>query len=379
MVQVSSSEHSTSSEVERREAEPRYRIVLGDTCPVCRAASRITFTAEHPPQIPIVGCRDPGGCRCALPIFASELDETLAAAEPSLSALAPARGAPHAFAAGAESLQPAAGVRAGRAGASQSDWTAPDPVTQRRQHDLAELAGRYYQRRIQGIRVQTAMGCCRACAEVASSIYEPAVAPPLPVVGCWHGWRCRCMYVEEGLPLDGRGHAALKVLADRERERQLRRRGVARFAPRVLHEVMLAFAAMLALGAIWQYLNDEQPPLWSAVIPLVLAIICGGLALGAIMRLRPLPSPVWLDAVCGLVAAAIGLRSGIRLLFPTELRIEYLGQLAETHVSLRLTGQEFHSLADGERLLVAAGLALFVAALLALVVSPAYRRREATD
>ena len=52
-----------------RAAETRYRIVLGDSCPVCRAASRISFTAERPPMIPVLGCHDAAGCRCRLPAF----------------------------------------------------------------------------------------------------------------------------------------------------------------------------------------------------------------------------------------------------------------------------------------------------------------------
>ena len=49
------------------EPEKRYRINLGDSCPVCRAVSRISFTADRPPQLPIAGCRDADGCRCELP------------------------------------------------------------------------------------------------------------------------------------------------------------------------------------------------------------------------------------------------------------------------------------------------------------------------
>jgi len=48
-------------------AERRYRIIRGDSCPVCRAASHITFTVDRTPQIPVAGCRDPAGCRCMLP------------------------------------------------------------------------------------------------------------------------------------------------------------------------------------------------------------------------------------------------------------------------------------------------------------------------
>src|SRR5487761_1233346 len=58
----------------------RYRIIMGDTCPICRAASRITFTRDRPPALPAVGCREKGGCRCALPDFDEE-QEAVAAIE----------------------------------------------------------------------------------------------------------------------------------------------------------------------------------------------------------------------------------------------------------------------------------------------------------
>jgi len=70
-------------EASRTSAEPggaarRYHIIVGDTCPVCRGAARISFPRERPPQIPVAGCREPGGCRCSLPIFAEELAAALA-------------------------------------------------------------------------------------------------------------------------------------------------------------------------------------------------------------------------------------------------------------------------------------------------------------
>jgi hypothetical protein len=47
--------------------DERLRIVLGDSCPICRAVSRLTFTFDHPPIIPVTGCREESGCRCSLP------------------------------------------------------------------------------------------------------------------------------------------------------------------------------------------------------------------------------------------------------------------------------------------------------------------------
>src|SRR5690349_18963565 len=55
-------------------SEHRYRIILGDSCTICRAVSRITFTADRPPRLPVAGCRDAGGCRCSLPVFARDVE-----------------------------------------------------------------------------------------------------------------------------------------------------------------------------------------------------------------------------------------------------------------------------------------------------------------
>jgi diguanylate cyclase (GGDEF)-like protein len=77
-----------ASDSQSDEEEPRYRIVLGDTCPICRVVSQITFTADRPPQIPVAGCREAGGCRCALPVFGEvEIPET--GCEANASAAAP--------------------------------------------------------------------------------------------------------------------------------------------------------------------------------------------------------------------------------------------------------------------------------------------------
>jgi len=66
-----------AEEAEPGEAEERYHIVLGDSCPVCRAVSRISFSAERPPRLPIAGCRETGGCRCTLPQFDASGSKTL--------------------------------------------------------------------------------------------------------------------------------------------------------------------------------------------------------------------------------------------------------------------------------------------------------------
>jgi diguanylate cyclase (GGDEF)-like protein len=62
----------------------RYRIVLGDACPICRAVSRITFVPERPPQIPIAGCREADGCRCSLPVFGEAEPAAAGSIEPPI-------------------------------------------------------------------------------------------------------------------------------------------------------------------------------------------------------------------------------------------------------------------------------------------------------
>lgn len=57
---------------EAGDAEKRYHIIVGDDCPVCRAVSRISFTADRPPELPIAGCRATDGCGCGLPEFEPE-------------------------------------------------------------------------------------------------------------------------------------------------------------------------------------------------------------------------------------------------------------------------------------------------------------------
>lgn len=367
------------------QGETRYRIILGDTCPICRAASRISFRSDRPPQMPIAGCRDPDGCHCTLPIFAADLDAALAAPEPSLAALAPARGAALSEALPAGAADGEAGLEPSPAGGrrppedTSPEWSLPAPITRRRHRDLGELTALYYQRRIQGIRVRTEPGCCRVCTDVAVSIYEPSVAPTLPVVGCWHGWRCRCMYAEEPLPLDEKGHAALRTLAAREREAILRQRKVARFAPRLFHEAVIACAAMLAAGALWQFLDGARPALWTVLLPLALAGVCIVLALEAMARTRPLPMPQWIDILAGLAAAGLGLRSLAQAHFPAGLSVADPDLLSGAHLTLTLSGHALLVLPRGEQMLAAAGLALLLAGLAGVIISPGYRRRAVTD
>jgi hypothetical protein len=351
----------------------RYHIIVGDTCPVCRAASRISFSRERPPQIPLAGCQEAGGCRCALPIFAEELQAALSTPERLLAGIGlarvdepPSTGAAQLEEAPSAAQQPRPGV---------PDWAQPAPITERRHHDLADLTTEYYQRRIQGIRIRTQSGCCRVCADVSESIYEPSAVPTLPVVGCQHGWYCTCMYDSEALPLDARGQAALETLARQERDSALRRRGISRFAPRPLHEAVFAFSIVLAAAAIWQYAGGMPAGVWEVLLPLSLALVCGTLAIGAIVRLRWVIAPAFIDAVSGIVVMVVAVRTAVQFRWPAGLQLDRAEDLRRGHLLLTLSGYGLDSLPAPERLIAAAGLAIFVAGLAGLILGPGYQQR----
>jgi hypothetical protein len=255
------------------------------------------------------------------------------------------------------------------------DWAQPAPVTERRHHDLADLTTEYYQRRIQGIRIRTQAGCCAVCADVAESIYEPSAVPTLPVVGCQHGWYCNCMYDSEALPLDARGQAALATLARQERDAALRRRGIARFAPRPLHEAVFAFSIVLAAAAVWQYAGGMPPGVWDVLLPLSLALVCGTLAIGAIVRLRWMIAPAFIDAVSGIVVMIVAVRTAVQFRWPVGLQLDRAEDLRRAHLLLTLSGYGLDSLPAPERLIAAAGLAIFVAGLAGLILGPGYQQR----
>lgn len=88
---------SSTAEGSRRltTTERRRRIILGDTCPVCRAASQLSFSLDHPPQIPIIGCSEPEGCRCSLP-DASSMPEAVSGTWRSPAGQTPEAGVVHA-------------------------------------------------------------------------------------------------------------------------------------------------------------------------------------------------------------------------------------------------------------------------------------------
>jgi len=362
-------------EASRTSAEPggaarRYHIIVGDTCPVCRGAARISFPRERPPQIPVAGCREPGGCRCSLPIFAEELAAALATPERSRAGLVPARPEEGTAASPARREPgPAAEAQSG------PDWAQPAPITERRHHDLADLTTEYYQRRIQGIRIGTQPNCCRVCADVADSIYEPSAVPTLPVVGCHHGWYCTCMYEAEPLPLDARGQAALETLARHERDLALRRRGIARFAPRPLHEIVFAFTLLLGVAALWQYADSQAPAPWQVLLPLGLAIMCASMAVGAILRFRWMIAPAFFDAVGGAVALVAAVRTVVQFRLPVTLPLEPSEELTRVHLLLSLSGYGLDSLPAPERLVAVAGFALLVAGIAGLILGPGYQQR----
>ncbi len=47
----------------------------GDSCPACQAAAERVYTLDDAPTIPIAGCTNSGGCRCAyVPVMAYDAD-----------------------------------------------------------------------------------------------------------------------------------------------------------------------------------------------------------------------------------------------------------------------------------------------------------------
>lgn len=380
----------------KTEDEQRYRIVLGDTCAVCKAVSHISFTRDRPPALPISGCQDEGGCHCSLPIFADELQEALNSAQPSLAALAPERGSivvdgdadseGHGTATvagpagpsadGATASQQAPAVAAAPAPApipaAAPEWSRPSPIMQQRQRVLRELTAQYLGRRIQGIRIVTASDCCPICAEVAASVYEPSITPPLPIVGCWHGWACRCMYSEEKLPLDERGLRAIERLELMERERHLRRRKVASGGPRVLHQAAMLVGVAVGMGAdvLWHSAGNQGDQVArTAALVLLLAVVVLAVALGAMRRFRPLPSPAWTYMLTGVVVAGLGLQPLIALHLPAIWSPSNLAVLAQTSVSANLSLDAVLTLAPGWRALLISGTAMFLIGLLTLLLS----------
>jgi hypothetical protein len=346
------------------ESDRRYRIILGDSCTICRAVSRITFTADRPPRLPVAGCRDPGGCRCSMPVFAADVEATVKAlsAPPALRVVDAPRPAP----------QPQPGTPV--APPSQPDWKSPAPATQRREHALQELTQLYLQRRIQGIRIATAPGCCRVCAEISESIYDPAIAPPIPIVGCEHGWQCCCQYAEEPMPLDSRGLEAMQRLERMERERQLRRRGIAIGGPRALHIVAGVLALIAIAAAVWSVLSAAAWPGWLVALPLVPAVISVAVAVMAIRRWRPLPPPARTYVLCGLVLLVLGLGPLWGLALPAGLDLQHLDRLAAVTATPQLSTTALLALSRGLQMLALAGLLLL---LTGLVDSSLATREEA--
>jgi hypothetical protein len=335
------------------ESEQRYRIILGDSCTICRAVSRITFTADRPPQLPVAGCRDPGGCRCALPVFARDVEAAVRALSkpPELRIVeTPAVPVP------ASAVPPAA--------VPQPDWKSPAPITQQRQRSLKELTQLYLQRRIQGIRIATAPNCCQVCSEIAESIYDPAIAPPIPIVGCEHGWQCRCQYAEEPMPLDARGLESMSRLERMERERQLRRRGIAIGGPRGLH-LLVAFVSLAAIAAgIGAALSAAEWRGWPLVLSLAAPAVSLLVAAMAMRRLRPLPSPPYTYVLCGLIILVVGLGPLWGLSLPAGLDLQHADRISAATAAPRFSKESFLALSRGLQLLSIAGLVLLLAGLI---------------
>lgn len=400
-------ESAAESSYISEEGERRYRIILGDTCPVCRMVSRISFTSERAPEIPIAGCREQGGCRCSLPIFAEDLKAALAAPRPSLEALAPERDgsipAEPATAAGAPPvadlplpadappgsddpgvLEPERGAYRREVAvdaAPPTGWTLPSPIMQQRRHTLQELTDLYYQRRIQGIKLIMAPDCCRVCAEVGASIYEPSVAPTLPVVGCWDGWQCRCLYAEEPLPLDERSRGAMDRLQQLERERDLRRRKVARGGPRRLHQIVLGLG-VAALAGILLLLTgapaaQESAAVSDSILSALLVLVCCGVAIAAMRRVRQLPAPAPIYLLAGAVLAFAALNPLLGFHTPPSSWFTNPSGLSQSGFSPNLTLEMLKGLGLGRQILALDGAVLLCLAIAMLTQRPRKSRRPA--
>jgi hypothetical protein len=333
-------------------SEQRYRIILGDSCTICRAVSRITFTADRPPRLPVAGCRDPGGCRCSLPVFAGEVEAAVKAlaAQPELKIVEPPR----------EPASPAPVAPRPAATPAEPDWKSPAAITLQRQRNLQELTQLFLQRRIQGIRIATAPGCCQVCSEVAESIYDPAIAPPIPIVGCEHGWQCRCQYAEEPMPLDERGLDSMRRLERIERERALRRRGIALGGPRALHIFSAAIALLAIMAAIWGALVGDLRG-WAVVLPVVPAALTLGVAAMAIRRLRPLPAPARTYLICGLLILILGLGPLWGLRIPEDLSLNHLDRIGSLTAAPSFSRETIAGLARALQALAISGFVLLLA------------------
>ena len=351
----------------------RYRIILGDTCPICRAASRITFNRDRPPSVPVVGCREAGGCRCALPIFADELEAALSAPQPSLEALAPARSTsatsqqaqqyqttpPQVAAAPPPQSQqqappaPAPSPQISPAAQQAPDLDAPSPVLEQRQQALHDLTIAFYARRIQGVKIVTENDCCPICADVAASIYEPMAVPPIPIVGCWYGWRCRCAYGEEPLPLDEHSRQALARMQAEEKENELRRRGVALGGPRRLHQAAIAVAVVLMLGSLASWFDYRA-------IVLLLGFVCVLVGVASMRRVRRVPSPPWIYGICGLIVVLLALYPLAGVDLPPSVLSGQFDALGQTHFAPNLTVGGLQAFSDPQKAQGVLGLLLLV-------------------
>jgi hypothetical protein len=188
---------------------------------------------------------------------------------------------------------------------SAANWNQPAPITQLRRKSLSNLKELYRQQRIQGVRIVTAPNCCSVCHEVAASIYDPSIAPPIPIAGCADGWNCRCMYGEEPLPLDERGRRAMQRIEAMEHERELRRAGVPVGGPRWLHLSVMAVAIAIAVSSLHFAFTAADAPVLAAEA--VLAAFAGTVAIQAMWRLRPIPNPAWVYIACGAGVALLAL------------------------------------------------------------------------
>jgi hypothetical protein len=235
---------------------------------------------------------------------------------------------------------------------------------------LRELTELHRQGRIQGIRIVTAPDCCSVCAEVAESLYDPAIAPPLPIIGCAHGWQCRCQYAEEPLPLDARGLESMRRLERMERERELRRRGVPIGGPRWLH--LLVIAVSLAAVALTFVLAKSDLAVGSSAltIGIVAVLLCAVVAVFALRRQRPLPSPTGTYLLVGLFILVVAFWPLLGLKLPAGLTLQHLNRLQQTSLTPRLSTAALAPLLQPREVLAAAGLTLLLLGALGTGMDP---------
>jgi hypothetical protein len=129
------------------------QIITGqDSCPLCASMARTLYDPDEAPLIPLAGCTNRAGCRCA---YAAVMAYDLAELKPDHRRKLPEYG---------QRLlaRYRLGIKAGGA--------------------------------IGGIRVVAGDECCTACHAAAGQVYQPDCAPLIPIADCTTPGGCRCVY-----------------------------------------------------------------------------------------------------------------------------------------------------------------------------------------